>query len=140
MLNLFFSIWSVCFYHRFWTTFCIWILCIVSPCEFLKILYWSFILVLYDLNKCFDLMSKDNNFSEDRNNKQSPSFISTCKSMCTRMFYFFQLNGGYFALYGLMIPSILMNIFSAIFNEYSFFVFFLIVDSREDVYFLIYLK
>lgn len=46
------------------------------------------------------------------------TFLSRCKDLSLRAFYFFQLNGGYFALYGLMIPSILMNVFSAIFNEY----------------------
>ena len=39
------------------------------------------------------------------------------KKLLLRGFYFCQLNGGYFALYGLMLPGILMNILSAVFNE-----------------------
>ena len=77
----------------------------------------------FALNKYFDRMSKEASCSEDQDNKHPRDFISTCKSICTHMFYYFQLNGGYFALYGLMIPSILMNIFSAIFNEYYLCVF-----------------
>lgn len=44
-----------------------------------------------------------------------------CKQGLLNMFYFCQLNGSYIALYGLMLPSILMNILSAVFNEYLLF-------------------
>lgn len=44
-----------------------------------------------------------------------------CKQVLLNIFYFCQLNGSYIALYGLMLPSILMNILSAVFNEYPLF-------------------
>ena len=47
-----------------------------------------------------------------------------CKQGLLNMFYFCQLNGSYIALYGLMLPSILMNILSAVFNEYRALVCF----------------
>ena len=51
--------------------------------------------------------------------EEPKSFISKIKDLAIHAFYYCQLNGGYFALYGLMIPSILMNIFSAVFNEFQ---------------------
>lgn len=59
-----------------------------------------------------------------------------CKQGLLNMFYFCQLNGSYIALYGLMLPSILMNILSAVFNEYLLFGYFCsFSDFRVDVYF-----
>lgn len=51
---------------------------------------------------------------------EGDSICTRLKKLLLRGFYFCQLNGGYFALYGLMLPGILMNILSAVFNEYSF--------------------
>ena len=44
-------------------------------------------------------------------------FFVRMKDALLKCYYFFQLNGGYFALYGIILPGILMNILSAIFNE-----------------------
>lgn len=68
-------------------------------------------------------MKSEEECVEEYKEEGSNSFWSKSKDVAIQVFYFCQLNGGYFALYGLMIPSILMNIFSAVFNEYSFFYF-----------------
>ena len=70
-------------------------------------------------------MKSEEECVEEYKEEGSNSFWSKSKDVAIQVFYFCQLNGGYFALYGLMIPSILMNIFSAVFNEYSFFYFWL---------------
>ena len=44
-------------------------------------------------------------------------FFVRLKDTLLKCYYFFQLNGGYFALYGIILPGILMNILSAVFNE-----------------------
>ncbi|KNB41451.1 hypothetical protein JH06_5263 [Blastocystis sp. subtype 4] len=50
---------------------------------------------------------------------EGDSVCTRLKKLLLRGFYFCQLNGGYFALYGLMLPGILMNILSAVFNEFQ---------------------
>ena len=50
--------------------------------------------------------------------KEGDSFGTRIKKYLLSGFYFFQLNGGYFALYGMMLPGVLINILSAVFNEY----------------------
>lgn len=83
-------------------------------------------------------MSEDRKESDKVSDQNTPSTFSRCKDIALQTFYFFQLNGGYFALYGLMIPSILMNIFSAVFNEFSILIRFDYLDFREVAYFHIY--
>lgn len=48
---------------------------------------------------------------------QKPSVWHRLKRGLLNVYYFCQLNGTYIALYGLMLPSILMNVLSAVFNE-----------------------
>lgn len=50
--------------------------------------------------------------------KEGDSLITRLKKYLLYGFYFFQLNGGYFALYGMMLPGVLINILSAVFNEW----------------------
>lgn len=48
---------------------------------------------------------------------EGTSVLVRMKNTLLKCYYFFQLNGGYFALYGIILPGILMNILSAVFNE-----------------------
>ncbi len=49
--------------------------------------------------------------------KEHDSLIVRLKKVGLRVFYFCELNGTYIALYCLLLPSILMNVLSAVFNE-----------------------
>lgn len=71
--------------------------------------------------------------------RKQKCFLARCKDVALQAFYYCQLNGGYFALYVLMIPSILMNIFSAVFNEYSLLLC-TDLDFKAVAYFLTYQK
>ena len=48
---------------------------------------------------------------------EGASVFVQMKDGLLKCYHFFQLNGGYFALYGIILPGILMNILSAVFNE-----------------------
>lgn len=76
---------------------------------------------------------------ENTGERKQKCFLARCKDVALQAFYFSQLNGGYFSLYVLMIPSIFMNILSAVFNEYSLLIC-TDLDFKVDAYFLIYQK
>ncbi|KAK8818341.1 hypothetical protein WA556_006161 [Blastocystis sp. ATCC 50177/Nand II] len=51
--------------------------------------------------------------------KEEDSLLTRLKKVSLRALYFCELNGSYIALYCLMLPGILMNVLSALFNEFQ---------------------
>lgn len=49
--------------------------------------------------------------------KKEDSLLTRLKKVSLRALYFCELNGSYIALYCLMLPGVLMNVLSALFNE-----------------------
>lgn len=72
--------------------------------------------------------------------KEQDSFLTRLKKVSLRCLYFCELNGTYIALYCLMLPGILMNVLSALFNEWAILASISCIDFKEVVSFHIYRK